>query len=80
MTRPTRKTVVLPVVHDRDCAACDAARQVVAALAVTWDPLDNWPEVEIEGITLERHAIATVAGVLHTYPPMATTPPPAARP
>jgi hypothetical protein len=72
MARTKRPAAALPVVHDRDCAACDAARAVVAALAETWDPLDNWAEVEIEGMTVERHAIATAAGVLHTFPPMAT--------
>ncbi len=74
MARTKRPAAALPVVHDRDCAPCDAARAVVAALAESWDPLDNWPEVEIEGISIERHAIATVAGVLHDFPPMTTRP------
>ncbi|MFC0438781.1 hypothetical protein [Kutzneria buriramensis] len=70
MTRPKRKATPLPDVHGRGCPPCDAAREVVEALAATWDPLDNWAEVEIEGIPVERHAVATVAGVLHTHLPV----------
>jgi hypothetical protein len=60
-------------VHGRDCVPCDAARAVVEALAVHWDPNDQWADVELDGVSVQRHAEATVAEVLHDHLP-ATVP------
>jgi hypothetical protein len=57
------------LVHDRDCAPCAAAREVIEALAAALDPLDNWPDVQVaSGLTVERWLIAMAASVLHRYP------------
>jgi hypothetical protein len=55
-------------VHAADCAPCDAARAVVAALREDFDPLENWDEVELEGASVTDRTIARVAEVLHRYP------------
>lgn len=58
-------------VHTSDCAPCDAARAVVDALATTWDPGDNWSDVEAINstyVTLRDEAIAIAAQTLHAYP------------
>lgn len=55
-------------IHDRDCAACDAARAVVTALREQYDPLDNWDEVSAEGRTQTVFTVQLVADVLHRYP------------
>ncbi|MEU0532003.1 hypothetical protein [Amycolatopsis tolypomycina] len=57
-----------PAAHAKDCAPCDAARAVVAALREDFDPLENWDEVEVEGESVTTRTIATVAEVLHRYP------------
>lgn len=58
--------------HERDCAACDAARAVVTAIAEQLDPLDNWAETEVDskGTSVEQAMRTVVAGVLHSYPGM----------
>lgn len=57
--------------HERDCGPCAAAREVVAAIAVELDPLDNWPDVEVaRGVTVEQQLRALAAIVLHRYPPI----------
>lgn len=55
-------------VHAADCAPCDAARAVVAALREDFDPLENWDEVEVEGASVTDRTIALVAEVLHRFP------------
>lgn len=54
--------------HAADCAPCDAARAVVAALREDFDPLENWDEVEVEGASVTARTTARVAGVLHRFP------------
>lgn len=56
--------------HERDCAPCHAAREVVATLAVELDPLDNWPDVEVEGVSVQQRLTSLTASVLHRYPPL----------
>ena len=60
-------------VHARDCAPCDAARQIADELATLWDPLDNWAEVESpyskDGRTLLDEVTGVAAGVLHDTMP-----------
>lgn len=60
----------LPIVHAHDCAPCDAARQIVDALAGRWDPQGNWLEFEaaVGPGTLNDEAIRIAAGVLHRFP------------
>lgn len=54
--------------HERDCTPCAAAREVVVALAVELDPLDNWPDVEVaDGVTVQHRLNELAAGVLHRY-------------
>lgn len=55
-------------VHAGDCAPCDAARQVVDALRVEYDPLSNWDEVEVDGDTQTALTLRIVADVLHRFP------------
>lgn len=58
-------------VHAHDCAPCDAARQVIDALATTWDPNDQWSEVDSvtkTHPTLRDEAIAIAADTLHRLP------------
>lgn len=59
-----------PTVHERDCAPCDAARQLVTALAARWDPADNWSELDasVGPGTLRDEALGIAAGVLHRFP------------
>lgn len=56
--------------HQRDCAPCDAARQVIDALAARWDSPDNWSEFEatIGPGTLRDEALDIAATVLHRFP------------
>lgn len=60
-------------VHARDCAPCDAARQIADELAGVWDPLDNWAEVESpyskDGRTILEEIVGIAAGVLHDTMP-----------
>lgn len=62
------------VLHAADCAPCDAARAVVAALRDQFDPLDNWDDTELphptsgQLITVTELAVGIAAGVLHQYP------------
>lgn len=55
-------------IHTRDCAPCDAARQVVQALRDEYDPLSNWDEIEVEGDTQTALTLRIVAEVLHRFP------------
>lgn len=57
-------------VHERDCAPCDAARQIVDALAARWDPMGNWLEFEaaVGPGTLNDEAVRIAADVLHRFP------------
>lgn len=54
--------------HERDCAPCDAARQVVQALRAEYDPLDNWDDTEVNGATQTALTEQLVADVLHRFP------------
>jgi hypothetical protein len=63
---PADLPVDLSTVHERDCAPCEAAREVVREMRPQFDPLDNWDEVEIApGITCADYLLALIAGVLH---------------
>lgn len=55
-------------VHERDCEPCDAARQVVEALRNEYDPLSNWDDTEVEGVTQTALTVQLVADVLHRFP------------
>lgn len=68
-------------VHERDCAPCDAAREVVDRVAERWDPLDHWSEVEATAGpgTLREEFLELTAEVLHRFPLGARTRPGATR-
>jgi hypothetical protein len=67
--KPAMPSPQATLVHERDCAPCAAAREVVEELAAALDPLDNWPDVEVApGLTVERWLVAMAAAVLHRYP------------
>lgn len=55
-------------VHERDCTPCDAARAVMAMFVDELDPLDNWRDYEIAGVTEYDRLLAKTAAVLHTFP------------
>ncbi|WP_410676692.1 hypothetical protein [Amycolatopsis sp. cmx-4-68] len=56
-------------IHGAACAACDAARAVVAELRAEFDPLDNWDETEVgNGQTTADRAVALAAIALHRFP------------
>ena len=55
-------------VHAKDCAPCDAARAVVAALREEFDPHENWDDVEVEGQSVTVRTVTLVAEVLHRFP------------
>lgn len=57
-------------VHERDCAPCDAARQILDRIAERWDPPDNWSEIEaaVGPGTLRDEFLELATEVLHRFP------------